>query len=93
MPIRGIYGLFSSEQNDDARLQVGTVLRVTSETEDPYRFKRGFNREQAADYCGVSMYKVAIAVRQNVLPARRHGKDVVVFREDLDAWMEGWEFA
>ncbi|MCJ1708710.1 helix-turn-helix domain-containing protein [Microbacterium sp. VKM Ac-2923] len=43
------------------------------------------------DYCGVSIYKVAVAIRQNTLPARRHGKDIVVLREDLDAWMDGWD--
>ncbi|MEV7768326.1 helix-turn-helix domain-containing protein [Microbacterium sp. NPDC086615] len=66
---------------------------MSDESADRYRFKRGFSREQAADYCGVSIYKVAIAVRQNTLPARRHGKDTIIFREDLDAWMDGWEIA
>lgn len=61
------------------------------ETEDVFKWKRGFSRDQAADYCGVSVYKVAMAVRHNVLPARRLGKDVVVFREDLDRWMDGWQ--
>lgn len=66
---------------------------VSDEPASPHQFKRGFSREQAADYCGVSIYKVAIAVRRNILPARRHGKDTVIFREDLDAWMDGWEIA
>ncbi|WP_270353541.1 helix-turn-helix domain-containing protein [Microbacterium testaceum] len=64
---------------------------MSREVADPYQWKRGFSREQAADYCGVSVYKVAIAIRENLLAARRNGKDIVIFREDLDAWMEGWE--
>lgn len=64
---------------------------MSGEVTETYNWKRGFSREQAADYCGVSIYKVAIAVRRNTLPARRHGKDIVIFREDLDAWMDGWE--
>lgn len=66
---------------------------MSDKLEDPYRFRRGFSREQAADYCGLSIYKVAIAIRQDTLPARRHGKDIVIFREDLDAWMDGWASA
>ncbi|MCC4247481.1 helix-turn-helix domain-containing protein [Microbacterium testaceum] len=64
---------------------------MTGEVEDPYKWKRGFSREQAADYCGVNFYKVANAVRKNVLPAVRNGRDIIIFREDLDAWMESWE--
>ncbi|MFL2000015.1 helix-turn-helix domain-containing protein [Microbacterium sp. A1-JK] len=53
--------------------------------------KRAFTREQAAEYCGISFYKVANAIRRNQIPAKRHGKDIVVLREDLDTWMDGWE--
>ena len=57
------------------------------------RIKRGFTREQASDYCGISFYKIADAVRSNRLPAKRLGKDIVVLREDLDAWIETWDDA
>jgi excisionase family DNA binding protein len=50
--------------------------------------KRGFTREEAADYVGVSFYKIAAAIRENRLPAKRHGKDVIVLREDLDAFID-----
>lgn len=50
--------------------------------------KRGFTREQAADYLGVSVYKVQIAIRESRLPAKRAGKDVIVLREDLDAYLD-----
>ncbi|MEX8031709.1 helix-turn-helix domain-containing protein [Microbacterium sp. 20-116] len=74
-----------------ATLQPFNVRGMHCEAEDVSKWKRGFSRDQAADYCGVSVYKVAMAVRHNVLPARRLGKDVVVFREDLDRWMDGWQ--
>lgn len=52
--------------------------------------KRGYTREEAADYAGVSFWKVADAIRSNLLPAKRHGKTTVVLREDLDAWIDSW---
>lgn len=53
--------------------------------------KRAFSREEAAEYTGLSVYKIRIAIRENRLPARRDGKDVLVFREDLDALLESME--
>lgn len=64
---------------------------MSGEVPDPYKWKRGFSREQAADYCAVSIDKVKRAIRWNQLPAVRHGRDIILFREDLDAWMESWE--
>ena len=53
--------------------------------------RRGLTREAAAAYAGVSVYKIKAAIRDNNLVARQHGKDIVVFREDLDEWMNTWE--
>ena len=56
--------------------------------------KRGFSREEAAAYAGVSIYKVKTAIRENRLIARKDkgdSKDTVIFREDLDEWMDSWE--
>ena len=83
----------------DNRLELGfpryhnpaNFPNMTSEVPDPYKWKRGFSREQAADYCAVSIDKVKRAIRWNQLPAVRHGRDIILFREDLDAWMESWE--
>lgn len=55
--------------------------------------KRGYTREEAAEYAGVSLWKVADAVRSNTLPAKRNGRDIVVLREDLDTWIDSWEVA
>jgi excisionase family DNA binding protein len=55
--------------------------------------KRGFSREEAARYAGVSFYKIAKAIRDNKLPAHKdaeNSKDIIVFREDLDAYMDSW---
>ena len=53
--------------------------------------KRAFTREEAAEYTGLSVYKIRGAIRDNRLPARRDGKDVLVLREDLDALLESME--
>lgn len=58
--------------------------------------KRGFTREEAAQYAGVSIYKIKTAIRENKLIARKDSeksKDVIVFREDLDAFMDEWAVA
>lgn len=58
--------------------------------------KRGFSREEAATYAGVSVYKIAKAIRDNKLIARKDSeksKDLIVFREDLDAYMDQWAVA
>lgn len=55
------------------------------------REKRGYTREQAAHYVGVSVYKIQDAIRQAQLPAKRHGKDVIVLLEDLDEWLDQLE--
>jgi len=78
---------------------LATVIRALASVEvrralealGPPRPKRGFSREEAADYCGVSTYKVAAAIRQNWLPAVRNGKAVILLREDLEMWMDTWE--
>ena len=53
--------------------------------------KRAFTREEAAEYTGLSIYKIKAAIRDNLIPAKRHGKDVLVLREDLDALLESME--
>ncbi len=55
--------------------------------------KRGFTREEAAEYTGLSIYKIKTAIRQNRLPAKKHGKDILVLREDLDAFIDNFENA
>lgn len=53
--------------------------------------KRAFTREEAATYTGLSIYKIKTAIRDNELPAKRRGKDVLVLREDLDSLIDAME--
>ncbi|MFG6446471.1 helix-turn-helix domain-containing protein [Microbacterium sp. P07] len=55
--------------------------------------KNGFTRDQAAEYTGLSIYKIKTAIRDNTLPARQHGKDIIILRGDLDLWMKTWPVA
>jgi excisionase family DNA binding protein len=55
--------------------------------------KRLFTREEAADYCGLNYYKIAKAVREDRLPAKRHGRDILIDRADLDAFIDQMEVA
>lgn len=55
--------------------------------------KRLFTREEAATYCGVNYYKIAKAVRENRIPARRDGRDILIERSDLDAYIDQMEVA
>lgn len=52
---------------------------------------RGFSREDAAAYAGISVYRIRAAIRDNRLPAKKHGKDILVLREDLDAYIDAME--
>lgn len=53
--------------------------------------KRGFTREEAAEYTGLSFWKIRDAVRDGLLPAKKHGTTTIVLREDLDAYMDSLE--
>nr|DAL17842.1 MAG TPA_asm: helix-turn-helix domain protein [Caudoviricetes sp.] len=48
--------------------------------------KISYTREQAAEATGLSIYKVKGAIRDGFLPATQHGKDWIVFHDDLVAW-------
>lgn len=52
--------------------------------------KHGHTRAEAADYCGIGLDKIKKAIRDYHLPAKRHGKNVVLLREDLDEWIDSW---
>jgi len=53
--------------------------------------KRGFSVEDAATYTALGVYKIRKLIRDNRLIARRHGKDVIILKEDLDVLLEGLE--
>jgi excisionase family DNA binding protein len=53
--------------------------------------KRGYTREEAAIYLGISVWKVKDLVRDNRLPAKNDGRDVLIDVRDLDAYFDGLE--
>lgn len=55
--------------------------------------KRGYTREEAAEYAGISVYKIRTAIRDNHLIAKQVGKDIIVLRDDLDQWIDSWDVA
>ena len=55
--------------------------------------KIAYTREEAAAALGISVYKVAAAVRDNTLPAKRNGKDILIAGTDLIDWFNSWETA
>nr|WP_278101121.1 helix-turn-helix domain-containing protein [Microbacterium proteolyticum] len=55
--------------------------------------KRMYTREEAAEYCGISYYKIANAVRNNTIPARKNGRDILIDVADLDAYIDSFEVA
>lgn len=55
--------------------------------------KRLYNREEAAAYTGLGIDKIKKAIRTNVLPARQHGRDYLIEKSDLDAWIKTWGWA
>jgi len=55
MPKRNIPVVIGSEQKYARLPDVISMRWVNDESTEPRRLKRGFSREQAADYCGVSI--------------------------------------
>lgn len=48
-----------------------------------------FNIMQAAAYCGVRSSAVEEAVRDGMLRGRRLGRNIIILRSDLDAFLDG----
>ncbi|MDQ1130240.1 helix-turn-helix domain-containing protein [Microbacterium sp. SORGH_AS_0888] len=55
--------------------------------------KRGFSPEDAATYTGLGIYKIRMFIRKYHLPAKHHGRDIIILKEDLDALLDGLESA
>lgn len=54
--------------------------------------KRLYNRLEAANYCGVGIDKLKRAIRLNLLPARKDGRDILLEKSDLDTWCDTREW-
>ncbi len=60
----------------------------TSSSTSPPPSARGLRIRQAADYIGSTPWFIEIAVRSKTIPAHKLGRHYVLFREDLDAYIE-----
>jgi excisionase family DNA binding protein len=49
------------------------------------------NYSQAAAYSGVHFSAIETVVREGRLPARRLGRNVIILRQDLDAFLKSLE--
>jgi excisionase family DNA binding protein len=50
--------------------------------------KRGYSPEEAAHYLGIAVSKVRRRMRERTLPIRKDGRDVIIERADLDAYLD-----
>lgn len=60
---------------------------------DGIQHKRLYNRDEAATYTGLGIDKIKKAIRTNSLPARQNGRDYLIEKSDLDAWIKTWGWA
>ena len=51
--------------------------------------RRGLRIREAADYIGSTPWFIEIAIRQRKIPAHKLGRHYVLFRDDLDNFIEG----
>jgi excisionase family DNA binding protein len=52
------------------------------------RPRRGLRIREAADYIGSTPWFVEVAIRTQKIPAHKLGRHYVLFREDLDNYIE-----
>jgi excisionase family DNA binding protein len=50
--------------------------------------RRGLRIREAAQYVGCSPWFIEVAVRSKEIPAHKLGRHYVLFRDDLDAYIE-----
>jgi excisionase family DNA binding protein len=50
--------------------------------------RRGLRIREAADYIGSTPWFIEVAIRRRKIPAHKLGRHYVLFRDDLDAYIE-----
>ncbi len=50
--------------------------------------RRGLRIKEAADYIGSTPWFIEVAVRQRKIPAHKLGRHYVLFKDDLDNYIE-----
>lgn len=51
--------------------------------------RRGLRIKEAADYIGSTPWFIEVAIRQRRIPAHKLGRHYVLFKDDLDNYIEG----
>lgn len=58
-------------------------------SERPLADRRGLRIKEAADYLGSTPWFIEVAVRSKKIPAHKLGRHYVLFKDDLDAFVNG----
>lgn len=56
-------------------------------SEAPLSERRGLRIKEAADYIGSTPWFVEVAIRSKTIPAHKLGRHYVLFKDDLDAFV------
>lgn len=56
-------------------------------SEVPPAVRRGLRIKEAADYIGSTPWFIEVAVRSKKIPAHKLGRHYVIFKDDLDAYV------
>ena len=70
-----------------AARKTNTTPTVAGADYHEFRWQGAFNIIQAAAYCGVRCSAIEDAVRDGRLAGRRLGRNIVILRADLDAFL------
>jgi excisionase family DNA binding protein len=58
-------------------------------SETPLADRRGLRIKEAAQYLGSTPWFVEVAIRSKKIPAHKLGRHYVLFKDDLDNFIEG----
>jgi hypothetical protein len=56
-----------------------------------FSFRGALNIVESAAYCGVRCSAIESVVRDGILPARRLGRNIIILKSDLDAFLANLE--
>jgi excisionase family DNA binding protein len=57
-------------------------------SETPLADRRGLRIREAANYIGSTPWFIEVAIRQRKIPAHKLGRHYVLFKDDLDNYIE-----
>jgi excisionase family DNA binding protein len=62
---------------------------INSSSAQQLYLPRGLHIKQAAEYLGCTPWFIEVAIRSKKIPAHKFGHRYVLFKEDLDNYIEG----